>query len=216
MMDLTNLIDFQDVEYIDIRFKLTFDVNKSTPADFSGQVDSYLAATYALGQLDFGASVDHSKVVYQITNAFSSYIKRFELVLQVIEEADNVTIPTAHLLTRTLLLGSLRPAAPNVFSTLINIYYKKGTGASYSEAYKDNGSGTYVKVDASAPDSIISSSIDYTTGLISLTLNSAVTSISHIEYIYETYDIEGIIQNVDIKPHQIVEYNSSQSTIVYV
>jgi len=210
-MDFTDFIEFIDPVYIDVRFSIAFDVFANTPSNFSAQVGSFLETEYALGKLDFGKSLDYSEVSYKLRTQFSQYVKRFTLILYVIEKETNLAIPTGSVSTRTLKLGNLRAGVNNIQpeKSYIYISYKKGTGTVYTEKYVDNELGAYVKIDASPADAILASSIDYITGAVSIMLKPAVTEVDSLEYIYQPFDVDGEPLNIDIKSTQIIEYDST-------
>lgn len=213
-MDFTDFIQFIDVEYIDIYFVVDTEVTSNTPQDIASQMDTYLQTTYALGQLDLGASLDHSTVVNQLKTEFADYIHRFNLTLWVTETDTSGAIQTGNIITRTLKIGGLRAGQNNIKSCKVIASFNDG--ADKTETIQDDGSGNFVPVATGVSSFISSGTINYQTGLVTLNLKGGVVSVSSLEYQYETYDVDGVSVNVDIKYNQIIRYNKSYIPIEYV
>lgn len=212
-MDFTDFIQFTDVEQIGIRFVFDFEVFTNAPQNFADLVDDFVAVEYALSILDFGESIDHSQVSTKVSNEFPLLIKRFNLVLKVVELVLIPTIPTDSIISRTLLIGGLRTGLDNIKNCTITIVYNKGTGGSLTEILISNTGGGFDVSGGGSSDATDTSSINFQTGLVNLDMKLDVTDIVSLEYVYETYDKDGIDLNVDIKTNQIIKYDSSSSTI---
>ena len=213
-MDMSDFIQFIDVEYIDIYFKLDMEVNSNAAQDIGSQIDSYLQTTYELGQMDFEESLNHSDVTYNIKHNYLDYIHRFNLELWVIEEDVTPAIQTGPKIEKTLKIGGLSSGQNNI--KLCKIIVDFNDGVSKQESFLDNGSGVFALVGTSATDFLDSGTINYETGAIVLNILGTVVSVSNIEYQYETYDKDGIEENIDIKYNQIIRYNKSLITTEYV
>jgi hypothetical protein len=207
-MDFTDFIYFIDVEYIDILFSIAAEVFNNAPQDLATQIDTYLQTSYTLGTLDFGKSIDHSHVSYQVTNQFVSYIKRFLLTLWVTETSLTPVIGSGSTITKTLKMGGFRTPSPSIHSCSIVANFNIGA-TSYTEVLMDNGSGLFIPTVTGSSIFITSGYIDYITGVINLTLHGSVTSVASIEYRYDTYDVDGNTENIDIKYFQIIRYGKS-------
>jgi len=210
-MDFTDFIEFLDVVYIDVRFVIDAEVNQNTPQDFSAQVGSYLQTTYALGERDFGASLDHSTLITQIKTEFSDYIRRFNLTLWVVEDETSPTIPTGGIITKTLKIGGLRSGQNNIKGLQIVTNFR--ISSDIDETWEDDGSGNLILAGGQF---LTAGTINYETGAISLTLNGSVTQINSLLYRYTTYDVDGKDVNIDIKYNQIAQYQSHVVEVEYI
>jgi len=213
-MDFTDFIQFIDVEYIEILFKLSMELNTSSPSNISSLIDNYLQEEYALGNTDFGESINHSSVVYNIQSNFSDYIYRFALYLWVVENLEDPTIATDGTISYTLNLGSLRAGLTNINSCKLIIDFNDGEEK--EETLVDDGSGNIIPQGTSLSEVITSGTIDYVTGEIVLDIDPAVVSISNIETQYNPNDEDGNDENVDIKYNHICRYYGSEITVDYV
>jgi hypothetical protein len=214
LMDFTDFIEYIDVVYIDIYFKVDMEVYSNAPQDINAQIDSYLQTTYALGQLDFGQSLDHSEVVYNIRGQFSDYIKRFNLELWVTETDTSPAIQTGDVIDKTLKLGNLVPTQNNIHTCRVVATFNDG--ADRVETLEDNGSGAFDPVGTGTSEFISSGTINYITGAITLNLLPEVVSVASIEYQYRTYDVDGKEENIDISYNHIIRYNKSLVEIEYL
>jgi hypothetical protein len=211
-MDFTDFIQFIDVDYVKILFELDMDVRRTASKSFATDVNSYLQTTYALESSDFGESINHSEVVANIRDEFSTDIIRFSLILKVEEDEEDLAIPTGGIISKTLQIGSFRVGSPNVLSVSIITTFMAGTNE-VTETIIDDGSGSFV---IGSSEFITSGTIDYETGEIELELDPNVSSISSLKYTYRCYDVDGGTDNIDIKYFQVSQYGNATINVEYI
>jgi hypothetical protein len=129
--------------------------------------------------------------------------------LWVVETYTSVAIPTGGSLSYTLKIGNLRTGQNNIKLCKIVVSFKVNS-TDKEETLQDNGSGSFAATSTGTSEFISAGTINYVTGAVSLTLESNVTEISSLEFRYETYDVDGVNENIDIKNNQIIRYNKSQ------
>ena len=77
-----------------------------------------------------------------------------------------------------------------------------------SKNLQDNGSGVFNPVATGVSATITSGTINYITGAIVLNMKGGIT-VSNVEFQYETYDVDAVAVNIDIKYNQMIRYNKS-------
>lgn len=214
-MDFTDFIQFEDAVFIDIDFVGDYEINTSAPQDFASQVDSFLSTTYALGELNFGESLNHSDVVYAIQNNFSDYIIRFNLTLKVVETESSPFVPTDGFIEKTLKIGGLNSGSDSIKECIIEITYTTASGSA-SETLTSQTNGTFTVNGGGTSGVFDATSINFETGEIFLDIKETVLDITALEYKYETYDTDGIDLNIDVKTNQVVRYSESNNTVEVV
>jgi len=217
-MDFTDLIQFIDVEYIDIYFKLDVDVFETTSRAISSNINGFLSSTYNLQNMDFGISLDHSEVCKGLHSYFPDDIKRIYLELWVTEELDPEE-ETGGELTHTLKLGNLVDRAINIERCELKVSFKHGDedkeeiyitsmGVSPMADFTLQGGGSPLFLDAGT--------LNMKTGEAQLFISHLVQSITSVELEYIPYDTDDKVRNIDIKYFQLVRYKKSRANITYV